>query len=351
MPQPDRPESRGGRPSAGSVLLLVALLVIAAAAIRGADGEAGEESAGEATAAASLTPAHPVAPVSVIDRGTLTVPQETRIARGTFWARGGETYLVTMGLTSTKPADSAGRSMYLGVTLSCSPRSGGRGISIGGTQNLLTGAESGYRNQGLIRVPEDGAVDCSIKASAPYDDVASAGTTFGIDGTWGVEAVGDPSVQAPTDVLPRTLPAGAEETVLVVDLPAGPGGAADVRALTSLHLTTCTGLGGSREAGRVWCSPDGVDPAGSTTGLLLRADLVGEDGAVCAALGEIGTPPEHIDLYRHHRLLSLELDALVPEEPCGARIRVGVEVQNRGPAPLVVHAANSSLVVVEEPGR
>ena len=121
-----------------------------------------------------------------------------------------------------------------------------------------------------------------------------------------------------------------------------------MRALTSLHLTTCTIVNGSREDGRAWCAKDELDEAGSTVNAEMRAELVDAGGAVCGDLGTAATGPDHIDLYRHHRLLSLELTEVLPESPCGETVRVTVNVHNHGPAPLVVHRSNSSLAVVSD---
>ena len=327
----------------GSGLLLVLVLVVAALVIRGSDEPS--PSAGSSPSASATPPPYFPAPYSVADRATLTVPEENRFAQGTFWATAGETYLVTMDLKSSKPAGSGGRSMYLGVTLSCSPRDGGPGISDGGTQNMLTGEVTQYRNQGLISVPEDGAIDCSIKLNAPYDDVASAGTTFTTEGTWQADPVDGEARAFDGEGLPRTVAVGTDEAVMTVDLPVGSATPDDLRALSSVHLTACTGVNGSREEGRAWCSEEALDEAGSTVTTRISAQLIGAGGSVCDELGAASTEPDHIDLYRHHRLLSLELDPALPAAPCGETVRVTVSVHNDGPAPVVVHHANSSLVV------
>ncbi|MGP9539873.1 hypothetical protein ACT3SP_17925 [Brachybacterium sp. AOP43-C2-M15] len=343
------PGSAGSRRTwlAGGAALLVALAVIIGIAVVRGGGD-GDPSATSPSSAAPSPPPFPAAPVSHADVATLTVPEETRFAQSTFWAEAGTTYAVTMDLRSTKPEGSGGRSMYLGVTLSCSPQAGGPGISVGGTQNMLTGEETEYRNQGLISVPEDGPIDCSIKASAPYDDVASDGTTFAIDGTWRAEQAEDGATEAPEDGLPRNLADDAVDDVLLAEVPLEELGEGELRALASLHLTTCTIVNGSREDDRAWCSKDDLDEAGSTASVELRAELVDAGGEVCEVLGEETTEPDYIDLYRHHRLLSLELVETVPGTPCGDTVRVSASVHNDGPAPLVVHRSNSSLVVVGE---
>ena len=331
---------------AGAVLLAVLIVVVAVVLVR---GEGDPPQADPRTSAAPAPPPpYPVAPVSVVDHATLTVPEETRFAQSTFWAKADTTYVVTLDLESTKPEGSGGRSMYLGVTLSCTPQAGGPGLSVGGTQNMLTGELTTYRNQGTISVPEDGPIDCSIKSSAPYDDVASDGTTFGIDGTWRAEPVDGEALEAPEDGLPRTVADDSSDVVMTADLQPESASVGELHARASLHLTTCTIVNGSREDGRTWCSEGELDEEGSTAKVELRAEIVDADGAVCDVLGTETTERDHIDLYRHHRLLSLEFVEALPADPCGEKVRVSASVHNDGPAPLVVHRSNSSLVVVGE---
>lgn len=334
----------------GRRVLVAALVIAALLAALVIVSVLGRESSlpQEAPSATATAPPYTPAPYSVTDSTSLTVPEETRFARGTFWAEAGTTYLVTMDLSSTKPEGSGGRSMYLGVTLSCSPQAGGRGISAGGTQNMLTGQGTAYANQGLITVPEDGAIDCSIKASAPYDDVASNGATFTIDATWEATPVHGEAVEASVDQLPRTVDAGASEDVFVTELPLG-GAADDVQVLASAHLTTCTGVNGSREDGRAWCTMDALDERGSTVEVSVHAELVDASGAVCAELSGAATKPDHIDLYRHHRLLSLDHVSALPSDRCGDLVRISLTVRNQGPAPVVVHQQNSTLVATDDP--
>lgn len=333
------------------VLVVLVALVIGVVAIgqrtAGPRTESPEGSPSSSQVQATAPP-FPAAPMSVTDRTTLMVPEEARFAESTFWARAGTAYLVTMDLFSRKPAGSGGRSMYLAVTLSCVPRAGGTGISAGGTQNMITAQPTSFANQGLIRVSEDGPVDCSVKASAPYDDVASAGTAFPLETTWRVEAVGEGSASAPDDSLPTTLESGTTRTVLVLDIPRESVTDGDLRTMTSLHLTTCTIVNGSREDGRAWCEEGSLHEGGSVVAVTLTASLLDDRGEVCAQLGTTSAGPDHIDRYRHHRLLSLDLQSSMPEQPCGDMVRVRADLRNDGPAPLVVHRSNSTLVVADD---
>lgn len=348
MPEvPAPPADRTGRPTRRTlarilvVVLAVAAVIAAIALVRGGLG-----SDERPTSVPTTPPPYPEAPMTRLDSASLTVPADTRFAQETFWARAGETYLVTFEAGGTKPEESGGRSMYLGITFSCSPQVGGPGINVGGTQNVLTGETLEYVNQGLISVPEDGAIDCSIRANAPYNDVASAGATVPLTGSWHAERVTGEAASASTDDLPMTIPAGEKATVLTEDLQLDENLGGKLQAMAALHLTACTVVNGSREDGRAWCAEDDLDETGSTATMDLTAQLLDEHGEVCEDLGAVSTDPDHIDLYRHHRLLSLDLTEELPTDLCGTTLRVTTAVQNDGPAPLVVHRSNSSLVGV-----
>ncbi|PZO61935.1 MAG: hypothetical protein DI635_13565 [Pseudoxanthomonas suwonensis] len=105
-------------------------------------------------------------------------------------------------------------------------------------------------------------------------------------------------------------------------------------------------MNGSREEGRAWCREGAIDEAGSTATFTARLELLHADGAVCAELAVESTAPDHIDLLRHHRMLFADLESILPADPCGTTARLRVDLRNDGPAPLVVHRANSSALLV-----
>ena len=45
-------------------------------------------------------------------------------------------------------------------------------------------------------------------------------------------------------------------------------------------------------------------------------------------------------------MLFADLESILPAEPCGTTARLRVDLRNDGPAPLVVHRANSSALLV-----
>src|SRR5699024_1289356 len=135
-PPPRRPPLPEESPHTASVmgrssrrrLLWITAVVLAVLApvlwVLAGPGDGSSEPPAATTTVASTPPPFPWAPFAVSDVVALTVPEETRFARGTFWAEADAEYVVTMDLRSTKPEGSGGRSMYLGVTLSCAPQTG-----------------------------------------------------------------------------------------------------------------------------------------------------------------------------------------------------------------------------------
>lgn len=288
----------------------------------------------------------PEPPYRVADTASLTLPQEVRIAHGTFFLSEGTTYLVQFDLSTLKAEDAPGIGMYLGVTFSCSPAGGGPGGVIGGTENLLPGEPVTYTNQFLLSPQDSGEYSCSLLANAPYDDVAAAGTTIELKASWGVAPVTSRAWETPsTQRLPLTVAAGSREVAFAQYVSASGFAADQLRILTSLHLTTCTGVNGSREGGETWCGAKDIDEAGNTFTVGTRVDVIGPDGAVCESL-DAGTQEVTIDKWRHHQLLHLDRTVDVPAELCGNKLRVSVVVDNQGPASIVVHGQNSSLVTV-----
>lgn len=288
----------------------------------------------------------PEPPYSVTDTASLTLPQERRIAQGTFFLSEGTTYLVQFDLSTVKAEDAPGVGMYLGATFSCRPAGGGPGGVIGGTENLLPGEPVTFTNQFLLSPQRSGEYTCSLLVSAPYDDVAAAGTTIELKASWGVGPVTSRAREtASTERLPMTVASGSREFAFS-ELVSGSGFEEDqLRILASLHVTTCTGVNGSREQGKAWCAGKDIDETGNTFTAESRLDVVGVDGAICGTL-DVEKHEVEIDKWRHHQLLHLDRKVAVPAGLCGSRLRVSVVVDNQGPAAIVVHGQNSSLVTV-----
>ena len=339
---------------AAAAVLLIVVLVVAVISVQGAfrsdptsrtDPDV-QSTATPASPTASPTPTLPPAPLtpfSVVDEVPLTLPQELRAAHGSFFVEGGTSYVATFALSTVKPEDEPGLGMYLGVTFSCAGADGGSEW-IGGTENLLRGESTTYRNQLLLTPDQDQVISCSVRANAPYDDVAAAGATVDLDIRWRVsEAEGD-AVSTPADArLPMTVDTGGRAFAFTEQIRAEDLEARTVSAVSSLHLTTCTVVNGSREDGRTWCAMDDLHESGSTFNAELRVDVLDAQGEMCATLSkEVVT--ETLSLERHHQLLQLTAEFDVPATLCGPTLRASVVVDNGGPASLVVHASNSSLI-------
>ncbi|MGP9604649.1 hypothetical protein ACT3SY_17765 [Brachybacterium sp. AOP42-E1-35] len=284
-----------------------------------------------------------VPPLRVEETASLTVPQEAQVAAREFTLESGKAYVATVDVATEKPADSDGVNIFLGMRLTCTDTEGEVIGTAGGTENLLTGEPVTLSNQVLLRPERSGVHRCSVLLNAPSDAGASAGTTFELDTTWTVSPAEGLAVQtAAVERLPMTIPAGSRQMTFGEVIPlAELEGRLQMHA--SLNLTTCTGIGGSREDGRTWCTEDDVDFGGSTYEIETRIDVIAPNGSVCDAI-DAWRESIHLQHYRHHQLLHVERDVEIPDELCGDRVRVSVLIDNSGPASLVVHRESSSLI-------
>src|SRR5699024_377804 len=201
----------------------VALLVLVLAAVlltRGGDGgdtgpDSPSGSPGQSSPTSTLPPA-PVPPGSVVDEASLTVPEELRAADGSFYLERGTSYLASFEVSTMKSPGEPGLAMYLGVTFSCAGADGGVSEWIGGTENLLVDQPVTYRNQLLLEPQQSQVVSCSVRANAPYDDVAAAGATIDLDISWSVRPVDGGAVSTPSEQrLPMTIDPGEREFVFL----------------------------------------------------------------------------------------------------------------------------------------
>lgn len=347
---PQQPLHRAWWVVAAAVLLTGALIAGWASLNSESDPVDPPTETDEPTTSAERTPPppEPEPPVAVTDRSPLTLPQEVRLAEGEFYLREGRTYVVIFELSTVKPESAPGIGMYLGVTFSCGQQDGVGMGSIGGTENLLPGEPVTYRNQLVLRPQADGVHECSVLANAPYDDVAAKGTTAQISAEWeATEVRGDAFEVDSEEQLPAVVADDEQASPLVLDLPGGDLESRSLEVLTTLHVTTCTGAPGSREAGRIWCTTSDIDEIGSTIEVTVSADIVREDDTVCRALRST-TESVEIDKWRHHDVIPISLASPIPDALCGDRVRITASIDNSGPASLVVHEKNTSLVAVAE---
>lgn len=189
------------------------------------------------------TPPVPRPPFSVVDREPLTLPQTFRFSQGEFYLQTGSTYLVSFDLSTLKSEAAPGIGMYLEVSFSCTTEDG-RGVgSIGGTENLLPAEPVSYVNHLLIEPQADGVRSCSVRVNAPYDHVAAAGTTIDLTAHWWVTEIDGGAHQAiPEEHLPRNVTPGQPEVAIGQVIPSDELEAASLTLLSSLHVTTCTGI-------------------------------------------------------------------------------------------------------------
>lgn len=286
-------------------------------------------------------------PLTVEDSATLTVPEDADVAEESFDVTGGSNYVVTVDVSTEKPADSLGANIYLGARMTCTDGTDDGTAEAGGSENLLTGEPVRYSNQVLLTPAEDATYTCSVYLNAPYDTGASKGTAFDIDVQWRANEVQGFVTQVPaSDRLPMTVDAGAQSMAFGRTVSVDEIAGNRIHIMTTLAVTTCSGEGGSQEDGQTWCQPDDIDITGSEFEIETRMDVLGVDGTVC---GSLGTNERKIslDTYRHHQTLYLETDLTIPGDLCGRQVRLASVIVNSGPASLVVHRGNSTMVITE----
>ncbi|MGP9736130.1 hypothetical protein ACT3SQ_16430 [Brachybacterium sp. AOP42-C2-15] len=349
-PRPQMPRRRILLAGAMTLALALILVIVLVGPFRDSWGPGSPEETPTATGPSdpARTTAGPNAPPQVFrEEASLTVPENVLAAAGAFTLQQGEAVVVAVDVATEKPADSDGVNIFLGIRLTCTDPSGATVGTAGGTENLLTGVPVVLANQVLLRAAADGIFHCEVFLNAPNDEGASAGTTFTLDTSWAVTPVDGLAVQTPAvERLPMTIPAGERRMTFAEVVPLSELAEGSLQMHASLNLTTCTGVGGSREDGRTWCAQDDIDTSGSTYEVETRLDLVGDDGAVCGAI-DASRQSLHLEHYRHHQLLHVDRHVEVPAEPCGDRVRVSVLLDNTGPASLVVHRENSSMITTE----
>lgn len=283
---------------------------------------------------------------SISDRDSLTVPGEARFGAQAVTLQGGKSYLVAFSLETVKRRDAPGNALYLAVSFRCAGGADRSVASIGGTQNLLPGEPVSLKNQLLVRPSGTGEYKCSVHANSPYDDIAAVGTHLELDAEWRMFELGGPAFEANADThLPSVLQPDESAYALAVTVPEALHGADTLDVRATLHLTTCTGVNGSREHGRTWCEREHLDLGGSTATAALQVTAIDSRGRVCGKIASVHQEVR-ITRLRHHQLLHLErLRIPIPAKACGSEFRVTVRLENSGPAALVMHATNSSLSV------
>lgn len=343
---PPPPSSRVRRWAVGALVVALLLCVGLVLVVRpGPDSTPPPEGAPSATEGTAGPPSAEE-PIVTQESAALTVPDTLRLEPQDFEADAGDVYLLEFEATTTKPADSPGDAMYFGASLACSGPEGGTLRSVGGTQNVRTGETVTIRNQFLLTIETPGRHLCRVSLNSPNEDAAAEGTIAEITSTWSATMLEVAAFEAPADQrLPRV--AGEGERALAfryeIDLDSLPQRRIDL--LSTLHLTTCTGVNGSRENGRAWCAEDSVDLEGSSLEVSYRADVLDARGDVCDSR-TLASTRTTIVRYTHHRVMHQDLETREPLSSCGDTVALHVVVENSGPAPVVIHESNSTLLAL-----
>lgn len=340
-PAPPQPRRRAWNPALGA-LAAVLLLVAAAVLLNRPSGEEEPPPTGEPTTA---TPTE-AEPLEVSESTTLTVPDTQRLESYSFEAEAGSTYLLRFEATTRKPQGSPGDAMYFGSSLACGGPTESTMRSVGATQNVRTGEAVSLRNQFLLEIEEDGEYACRLLVFSPNAEVAAAGTTAHIEARWSATRAEAGAVEASAgEHLPRLVEPTADAAAFVQEMDLSAQESRELNILGTVHVTTCTEEEGSSEDGRTWCLEDDVDRDGSAVTVTYRLEAVGSDEEVCE-IREVNVARAQVDRHSHHQIFHVNEHPVLPQELCGTSARLAVSVENDGPAPLLVHRASSTLVIL-----
>jgi len=325
------------------VLLLIVGLVLV---VRPGPEPSPPPEGGPSTTESTLGPPSAEEPMVTQENATLTVPDTLRLEPQDFEADEGATYLLEFEATTSKPEDSPGDAMYFGASLACSGPEEGTLRSVGGTQNVRTGETVTIRNQFLLTIETPGRHLCRISLNSPNEDAAAKGTTAEITSTWSATMLEEPAFEARADQrLPRVVDSGDRALAFRYETDLDDLRQRRIDLLSTLHLTTCTGVNGSRENGRAWCDEESVDLDGSTLEVSYRADVVDARGEVCDTR-TLASTRTSIVRFTHHRVMHQDLSTREPLSSCGDTVALHVVVENFGPAPVVIHQSNSTLLAL-----
>lgn len=299
----------------------------------------------EASTTATTRLAHPL---RVEETLPLTVPATLRTDTHRFEVEDGKSYLLSFEVSATKPVQTPGTAMYLGVSLACTGGGDAEVRSISGTQNILDGKPVTLTNQFLLVADGGGERACNLMVSSANESAAAVGARVDVELIWEAVRVGSEVASFPTDDrLPVVVPVGGRQAAFreTLPVPEEPGTRFTIRS--SLHVTSCTIVNGSREGGEPLCTASDTDDGGSSFDTDLRVDVLDSRGDVCQRL-PIFDDSVHVDKKTHHQLLSFAKSAELPEKLCGDSLEFVLAVSNGGPAPLLVHGNSSSFIVVAE---
>ncbi|MFC7457056.1 hypothetical protein ACFQS2_07660 [Brachybacterium sp. GCM10030267] len=288
-------------------------------------------------------------PVVARQTASLTVPESLRLPARSFEAEAGQTYLVQFRAAMEKPPGSQGSAMYFGASLACGGGpDGGTLRSVGGTQNVRTGERVVITNQFLLKVEHTGTHSCRLSVNSPNAEAAAAGVTAEVDSVWLAHRVEGEAFEASAEErLPRVVAPRERAAVFRFTLDHEGDPAVPEQLLSTVHLTACTMVNGSIEDGQAWCESGETDARGSSLELTYREDVLRSDGEVCSSR-LLASHDTQIARLTHHQVLDTTLTTTDPPSSCGPTVRYVVAVENAGPAPVVVHRSNTTLIVLAE---
>ena len=324
----------------GACIAVLILLIIVFGSVRHSPPESSQQPI--------YPPERREAPLTVEQSVSLTVPDNVRTETHSFYVQAGRSYLLSFTVSTVKPRGTPGTAMYLGISLGCTGGGDREVRSVSGTQNILDDEPVRLSNQFLMTATQSGQRSCNVQVSSPNESAAAVGATVDVDVKWEQTPVGeDAQALAAGDRLPAVVQAGERRAAFRGTIDIANARNKELWLISTLHLTTCTIVNGSREGGEPMCIESEIDSEGSSVDVDLRANVLDENGGRCDSL-EVFEDSLHIDRKTHHQLLSLSRKEHLPAELCGETLEFVLAVDNGGPAPLVVHGGSSSFIFVLE---
>ncbi|MFC7375104.1 hypothetical protein ACFQRD_07485 [Brachybacterium sp. GCM10030268] len=344
-PADDTPSRRGARVRRRRILalttyslVLVLATVVATLAIErgGIDRPPGKPPEAATTARESPTAVQTSLTFGAQDAEleTVTVPAGTA-----------NSALISFDLKINRSPVASPQAALVSARIDCS--SDGRQVQMSASGKVSTNvllARGGEISGQALAPPTDEEMTCSLRASAPFINAPSDGVdSLPVSVSLDLGATDRDRHLALHRLDDATLvEPGAELTVLSLQVD-------DPRSLDSINstvrLTSCTVVGGSRDAGENKCQPSMTGTESSTVGIRVIARWLDEDGAI-ESTSTYWDEILAIDHDTHHVPWNLRLQGMASKVPDNATaVVLVVQVDSLAGTPVVVHADGTDAVI------
>lgn len=278
------------------------------------------------------------------DSGKFIVPGTFKSKQLRFKANAHEHRWASISMKAEMPPSKA-KASFIRVSAVCRDSQGRNILNKGGTENVVQSKDAEFELSGALNTGETaGLISCELSVAAPSEEAAATGVPISAETYIGVsDPLSDSYDAKPSQTLPQVLRDQTSERIYqgTQEIPAG---SRKLVTSANLQLTTCTISNGSKDPGSdgsPLCTGSLIDKDGSTVYTTLKRQVIDRSGNICESLPNL-TEQHAITEDQHHYVMSLH-DEDTPVPTCGNTIRYSVQVNNQGPAGLVVHSERTSL--------